>query len=437
MNNPHDNDRGSANKRQSPSLFDPVKPNQAACNKSKENKNISNVPTSNVTSASSPPKNSPQFENSCRSHSRASQSKNQRQHKKKQKSSSKPSSTSSNPHRRGIRSKRSSQRKEKEKENRPPLPTSALSLIASPSPTDRSKTPVCAMDANEPTVLSSNMDTPLVREVLAESEPLMTDTRNADAVTEQSEPQSPSQSQQDAAPPSPPFNVTDTSSNGSPNQNDMSNQSTSASCDKSSPPPPPPPSTTVPASESSENITAQSMMLTEHNRPVNRGVLFYSLFAVTAFSWFLSVIYGLFFKAKRKQLPPIDEPLLLLSASELTARIKNRSLKCEQVIRAYINRIEQVQKHLNAVIDSRFDEAIQEAKTIDQQLKNATLAKSLLSKPLLGVPFSCKDSIAVKGMVHTAGSWYRRNVKAEEDAPVVANLRAAGAIPLVMTNVSI
>jgi hypothetical protein len=191
---------------------------------------------------------------------------------------------------------------------------------------------------------------------------------------------------------------------------------------------------TSPSDATSRSL--ESMMLTENNRPVVRNRMFYLLYAINVFAWCLSVVYGLFFKSKRKQLPPIDEPLLFLSASELTARIKNRSLKCEQVIRAYIDRIGQVQKQLNAVVDSRFDDAIQEAKHIDQQLKNPVTAKSLLSKPLLGVPFSCKNSIAIRGMEFSAGSWYRRNVKAEEDAPVVANLRAAGAIPLVITNVS-
>ncbi|KAH7986550.1 hypothetical protein HPB52_024874 [Rhipicephalus sanguineus] len=56
-------------------------------------------------------------------------------------------------------------------------------------------------------------------------------------------------------------------------------------------------------------------------------------------------------------------------------------------------------------------------------------------KPLLGLPFTSKNSIAIRGMRHDAGSLYWHGRRAEEDAPSVASLRRAGAIPLALTNV--
>lgn len=60
-----------------------------------------------------------------------------------------------------------------------------------------------------------------------------------------------------------------------------------------------------------------------------------------------------------------------------------------------------------------------------------------LQKPLLGVPFTTKDNIAVDGMLFTGGLYSRavQNVKADKDAEVVRRMREAGAIPLAITNI--
>jgi fatty acid amide hydrolase 2 len=55
---------------------------------------------------------------------------------------------------------------------------------------------------------------------------------------------------------------------------------------------------------------------------------------------------------------------------------------------------------------------------------------SIESMPLLGIPFTCKECIAVKDMYFTAGLYSRKGTKADEDSQVVKNLREAGAIPI-------
>jgi len=177
------------------------------------------------------------------------------------------------------------------------------------------------------------------------------------------------------------------------------------------------------------------LLLTENNLTNNGNKLIIAAILIFKFfTYFIIKIIALFHPSKRNQLPPINEPLLLLSASEITERIKNGQLKCEHIISAYINRIESVQPKLNAMVDNCFEEAIAKAKEIDEQLKDPRLAAKLKKLPLLGVPFTCKDSISVKGLVLTAGVLIRKGIKAEEDSTVIKNLREAGAIPLGITN---
>ena len=56
-------------------------------------------------------------------------------------------------------------------------------------------------------------------------------------------------------------------------------------------------------------------------------------------------------------------------------------------------------------------------------------------RPLLGLPVSIKDSIAVRGRPCRSGSYAREHHVPEEDATTVARLREAGAVFLCKTNV--
>ena len=74
-----------------------------------------------------------------------------------------------------------------------------------------------------------------------------------------------------------------------------------------------------------------------------------------------------------------------------------------------------------------------EAKLIDTQLENGTLDTNYLNAPFLGVPFTNKELIGVKGLNFSAGQVLRKNKKAKDDAQVVKLMRKAGAIPLGVT----
>lgn len=87
------------------------------------------------------------------------------------------------------------------------------------------------------------------------------------------------------------------------------------------------------------------------------------------------------------------------------------------------------------MIEDRFEDAISDAKKADKIISEASsLIYVIKNYPLLGVPFTCKESIAVKGMSHVSGMAWRKGLKAARDAVTVEKIRAAGAIPLLVSS---
>ncbi|XP_034934312.1 fatty-acid amide hydrolase 2-A-like [Chelonus insularis] len=135
-------------------------------------------------------------------------------------------------------------------------------------------------------------------------------------------------------------------------------------------------------------------------------------------------------------LPPAKNQLLSYSACELAKKIRLGQVTCEAVVQAYIDRIKEVNPYLNAMVDDRFDEALNEAKVCDKILKDKEIPIIQLEKekPLFGIPFTVKECCSVKGLSYTGCTVARQDVKADEDSPAVQNMRKAGAIPLCVTN---
>lgn len=92
---------------------------------------------------------------------------------------------------------------------------------------------------------------------------------------------------------------------------------------------------------------------------------------------------------------------------------------------------------MNCVVDERYSQALKEADEVDKYIASGvmTIEEIEKTKPFLGVPVTTKDCIAVKGLLNTSGWFYRKDVRAEEDAPVIQNIKKAGAIPFCVTNV--
>ncbi|XP_072361284.1 fatty-acid amide hydrolase 2-like isoform X2 [Scyliorhinus torazame] len=111
-----------------------------------------------------------------------------------------------------------------------------------------------------------------------------------------------------------------------------------------------------------------------------------------------------------RPVPPAVRPLLLLSGVELARRIRQKQIKCVDVIQEYISRIRDVNPIINAVVAERFAAALKEAKEVDNRIaEGGEDVKSLEeSVPYLGVPFTVKEAIALEGgegcIIAAAGS---------------------------------
>jgi fatty acid amide hydrolase 2 len=129
--------------------------------------------------------------------------------------------------------------------------------------------------------------------------------------------------------------------------------------------------------------------------------------------------------------------LLHVSATQLAARIRSGEVSSAVVVEAHIERLRQVNPILNAVVVERIADARVEAANADREIAAARAAGTLDQlPPFLGVPCTIKESFHFAGMPNTSGLVSRVGLKVAEDAPTVARLRAAGAIPLGVTNTS-
>ncbi|CRL02527.1 CLUMA_CG015295, isoform A [Clunio marinus] len=148
---------------------------------------------------------------------------------------------------------------------------------------------------------------------------------------------------------------------------------------------------------------------------------------------FLILIFD-FNKSKTESLPNIDNPILEICAVDLAEKIRNKEISSEKVVYEYINRIKKIEPFINAVIEDRFEDAINDAKRADKVIAETSPIYVVRNFPLLGVPFTVKESIGLKGCSYVGGSIARIGTKATRDAVVVQKLKSAGAIPLLVSN---
>lgn len=125
--------------------------------------------------------------------------------------------------------------------------------------------------------------------------------------------------------------------------------------------------------------------------------------------------------------------ILTASGVALARAIRERKVTSVDVVQAHVDRARRVNPALNAIVRDRYDAALREAAAADEK----TSAEHRDDLPELhGVPCTIKEAFAFEGMPNTAGLWARRDVVATKDATVVARMRAAGAIPMGVTNIS-
>ena len=94
------------------------------------------------------------------------------------------------------------------------------------------------------------------------------------------------------------------------------------------------------------------------------------------------------------------------SAVELAAAIRARELTSSEVVQAHIALHQRVAPRINAVVAERYEVARHEATVVDELINAAASDDEL--PPLLGVPFTVKESIAVAGLPQSAGLLVQR-----------------------------
>lgn len=121
--------------------------------------------------------------------------------------------------------------------------------------------------------------------------------------------------------------------------------------------------------------------------------------------------------------------LIYASVVQLAKAIHDREISSVEVVQACLNRIEAVNPKLNAVVQLRGDEALDEARLADE-----ALARGERTGVLHGIPMTIKDSLDTAGVITTGGTLGRKSFMPERDATVVTRVKNAGAILLGKTN---
>jgi amidase len=122
-------------------------------------------------------------------------------------------------------------------------------------------------------------------------------------------------------------------------------------------------------------------------------------------------------------------PLWQWSATNLAKAIREKRLSSQEVIRAHLDRIEAVNHKVNAVTVVLAEDALREAREADEKI-----AAGVDLGPLHGVPITVKENIDLVGSATTHGIVGLKDSLPENDAPIVAHLKQAGAIPIGRTN---
>ncbi|MFI1104024.1 amidase [Streptomyces melanogenes] len=116
-------------------------------------------------------------------------------------------------------------------------------------------------------------------------------------------------------------------------------------------------------------------------------------------------------------------------ATAQAAAVRSGEVSAAELVESHLERIAAVNPRVNAVTQLLAERAREAAERTDRR----RAAGDALG-PLAGVPFTVKESTPIEGVPTTFGVKRFRDLVAAADAPPVARLRAAGAIPIGHSN---
>lgn len=121
----------------------------------------------------------------------------------------------------------------------------------------------------------------------------------------------------------------------------------------------------------------------------------------------------------------MSNELWRMGAFALAGLIAARAVSSEEVVDAHLERIAEVNPHVNAIGEVLIESARASAKDAD-----AAIRRGEPSGPLHGVPITVKANIDVVGSATTHGTPAFVGRLPAADSPVVSKLRGAGAVPI-------
>ncbi|MDP3998093.1 MAG: Asp-tRNA(Asn)/Glu-tRNA(Gln) amidotransferase subunit GatA [bacterium] len=117
-----------------------------------------------------------------------------------------------------------------------------------------------------------------------------------------------------------------------------------------------------------------------------------------------------------------------LTIKEAREGLKGKKFSSQELVKACLKRISQLEPKLNAFITICEKEAEEAAKEADERIRNGD------NLPLLGVPVAIKDLFSTKDIRTTAASKVLSDYVPPYDATVVTRLKEAGAVTIGKTN---
>ncbi|HSX19255.1 MAG TPA: Asp-tRNA(Asn)/Glu-tRNA(Gln) amidotransferase subunit GatA [Candidatus Saccharimonadales bacterium] len=118
-----------------------------------------------------------------------------------------------------------------------------------------------------------------------------------------------------------------------------------------------------------------------------------------------------------------------LTIKDASSLLTSKEVKAEELAKAFLERTISLNKKLNSFITVTEDEALEQARKVDELIAD----KQPLS-PLAGIPIGLKDLFSTKGTKTTAASKVLENYIPPYDATVVTKLRDANAVFIGKTN---
>ncbi|MGI6449189.1 MAG: Asp-tRNA(Asn)/Glu-tRNA(Gln) amidotransferase subunit GatA [Desulfitobacteriia bacterium] len=121
--------------------------------------------------------------------------------------------------------------------------------------------------------------------------------------------------------------------------------------------------------------------------------------------------------------------LTSLPIHRLHELMEKKEISCLELTKAYLERVSQLEEQIKAFVTVRAEEALDQARTIDEKRSRGETLP-----PLAGIPLAVKDDICTAGIKTTCASKILSDYIPPVDANVVKSLKSAGSILLGKSN---